>query len=493
MKKDGSKMKERPDNAYLTVCIALCTAVLLSLCLILVDGVRRNCGRLETECVTEIGLQSILAEYHRELMRQYNLFAIDASYGTASCSKANTEAHLRMYLEKNLDYDDIFLSRYLYGDFLGLALKTAELSKVSILTDDSGAVFRRCASEAMQADVGLELFRQLQGWLQVVEVNGLEDGGQEEEKQRLDQEIEKYDGMEVEIEEDEWDILDIVNPTYALEEKKRMGLLRLVVEDEAELSPKALNEESLIRRRLESGRVNRGNIALKSLSGAEQLLERFLFQEYLLKYMGRYGKENEEDTLRYQVEYLIGGKKSDVENLRSMVNRLCLVREAANAIYLRSDQKKYNEIKTVASLVCTLIFLPELTSLLEGAIILGWAFAESIYDVRSLLAGGRIPLIKDEDSWHYGLTSALKGELEDADKGGSGLSYEDYLRIFMMLTGKENITLRAMNMVEADIRSTPGNSAFRLDGCYVEIEAHMQFDSTRYGYVYEIARRKKYH
>lgn len=113
--------------------------------------------------------------------------------------------------------------------------------------------------------------------------------------------------------------------------------------------------------------------------------------------------------------------------------------------------------------------------------------------MRSLLAGGRIPLIKDEDSWHYGLTSALKGELEDADKGGSGLSYEDYLRIFMMLTGKENITLRAMNMVEADIRSTPGNSAFRLDGCYVEIEAHMQFDSTRYGYVYEIARRKKYH
>ena len=492
MKKGGTGIAEQSENAYLTVCIALCAAVLLALCLTLIDGARRNGARMEIECVTETGLYSIMAEYHRELMKQYNLFAIDASYGTASCSKANTESHLRNYVEKNLAYGDVFLSKYLYRDFLGLALKTAELTKISILTDDKGAVFRRCAAEAMQADVGLELFGQLQDWLQVIEVNGLEEGGQEEEKHRLDEEIEKYDGMEVEIEENEWETLEISNPTSALEEKRRLGLLRLVTEDESKLSHNILNGESLIESRMEKGQINSGNVAQKEQSAMEQLAERFFFQEYLLKYMGRYGEENEEDTLRYQIEYLIAGNASDVDNLRSVVNRLFLIREAANAIYLRADETKYNEIKAAAGLVCALILLPELTTLLEGAIILGWAFAESVYDVKSLLAGGRIPLMKDEDSWHYGLGTALKGELQDAGKGGDGLSYEDYMRIMMMLTGKETITMRAMNMVEADIRSTPGNAAFRLDGCYVEMEAYMQFYSS-YGYMYEIIRRKKYH
>ena len=96
-------MKKGKNNAYLTVCITLCLAVIMSLFLVLLNGARQNGARLEVECVTDIGLQSILAEYHRELMKQYNLFAIDASYGTALCSKTNTEAHLRKYLKKNLD------------------------------------------------------------------------------------------------------------------------------------------------------------------------------------------------------------------------------------------------------------------------------------------------------------------------------------------------------------------------------------------------------
>ena len=72
----------KSQNAYLTVYLTLCLAVILSLFLALIDGARRNGARLEAEIVTDIGLQSIMAEYHRELMKQYNLFAIDTSYGT---------------------------------------------------------------------------------------------------------------------------------------------------------------------------------------------------------------------------------------------------------------------------------------------------------------------------------------------------------------------------------------------------------------------------
>ncbi len=482
-------MDRGEENAYLTVFLALCLAVILSLFLVLLDGARRNGVRLEAECVADIGLQSILAEYHRELMRQYNLFAIDSSYGTALCSKQNTEAHLRRYLEKNLSYDDIFLSGLFYRDFLSLALEKAELTGVSILTDQKGEVFRRCAVNAVKADVGLGLLEELKGWLQTIEVNGLEEGGKEEEKYA--RQLEEYEIPEAEIVETEWGILDPVNPTKELEEKKKLGILKLVTQDEEALSHNRIQTQNLVSERIRQDKVNLGNHKLVEQSGLEELAERFLFQEYLLRYMGRYGAEEDEDVLQYQIEYLIAGNAGDIENLKSVANRICLVREAANALYLMNSDMKRQEIKLAAEVICTVVMLPELAPVLEAVILLGWAYAESIYDVQSLLAGGRVPLLKDDDSWHYGLAAALQGDFREKPKEGQGLSYEDYLRIFLMLTDIDTVTERAMNMVEADIRSTVGNQAFRLDGCYAAVEARIEIGS-RHGCRYEITRTVSY-
>lgn len=486
----------KASNAYLTVGLSLCLAVLLSLCLTLIDGVRRNGARLEIECITDIGMQSIMAEYHRELMRQYNIFAIDSSYGTKLCVKANTEAHLRKYLSRNLDAGEGLVSNLLYGDLLKLGLEDVELTKVSILTDHDGAVFRSRAVEAIKADVGLGLLTELQGWMQVVEVNGLEEGKEEAEKEALDQQIgqwiSEYDGMEIETEDGEVETVELDNPTDGLEAKKRLGILKLVLENEESLSTSMVNMENLIGGRMQQMQINSGNAEVQELGDAEKLVEKFIFQEYLLRYMGRYGKEQEEDALKYQIEYLIAGGNSDVDNLRGVANRLCILREAANAMYLLSSGTKRAEIKAAAGLVCTLIMLPELTPLLEGAILLGWAYAESVYDVKSLLAGGKVPLLKDDNSWHYSLSAALDGDLGDSSQEGEGLGYQDYLRIFMMFTDTDVITARAMNMVEADIRKTPGNSDFRLDGCYDMVEAKIQIGSA-HGFHYEIIRQKSYH
>lgn len=82
------------------------------------------------------------------------------------------------------------------------------------------------------------------------------------------------------------------------------------------------------------------------------------------------------------------------------------------------------------------MMVPEIGELLAATLILGWAFAESVYDVKELLAGEKIPLLKTDATWHYGLSSALQGELpgtseEDASGSDSpGMGYEDYLRIF---------------------------------------------------------------
>ena len=462
-------MKDKP-NAYMTVYLAFFLAAILPLCMVLLEGARKNGAGLEASCAAETSAQSVLAEYHRELLKQYNLFAVDQSYGSASCTKRNTEKHLYDYLERNckLKTTDLF-SLYPCG---------AELTAVSLLTDNSGAVFRRRAAEAIENDVGLELLEQLGKWVGEVEVNGLESNDAEYRMELYDEEIREYEYDETAEEK-------VENPAAALNEMRRDGILRHVLEDGKEISTKTVDEAQLLGKRLSEGRAGSGNMNTEEEDG---FLQRFLFQEYLMRYMGHYGAEKENTALAYQLEYLVAGKNEDGENLKSVAERLCILRETANVMYLYSDVQKSGEAEALAAGICTALFVPELTPAVHSAILLGWAYAESLYDVKTLLAGGRIPLLKDDLSWHTDLGTALSGGIGgDAGAGTdskSGLSYEDYIRIFLTLTDLDGLTVRAMNMVEADIRLTPGNETFRLDGCCDRFQAKININS-RHGYAFE--------
>ena len=115
---------------------------------------------------------------------------------------------------------------------------------------------------------------------------------------------------------------------------------------------------------------------------------------------------------------------------------------------------------------------------------------ESLYDVRTLMEGGKIPLIKDRESWHYSLQNALQGG-SDPTGGDRGLAYEDYLRILLWCRSNEELAKLGMNMVEADIRLTPGNTAFRLDGCIVSLGVQLRIHS-QYGTDVQLQSHKSY-
>lgn len=484
-------MKGRAEG-YLTVYMAISVMLFLSLTLALIEGVRSNAIRLETECAMDIGLNSVMAEYHRELLAQYNLFAVDASYGTDVGSKANVQQHLQKYLNKNLSMEDIFLSDFLYRDFLAISVDETQITQVSILTDDNGAVFRSLAVDAIQEDVGLGLLEELEDWLEIVEEQELLDRDIAGEKASVDDAIMEYDGMEVEIGEDEYVEVDIQNPTDVLESKRGAGVLAWVVDDTSTLSTVGIPSENLLSTRMSGGNISQGNMVWQKDIDEPELLERYWFQEYLLEYLEHYGKQGSTNVLQYQIEYLLAGKDNDMDNLQSVVYRLCAMREVANAIYLFSDEVKCAEAELLASALASAMLVPEIEPMLKVSILLGWAYAESLYDVKVLLEGGEVPLMKTDETWHYGLSGALSGEADSADAlSDKGLSYEDYLRILMMLTDLDTLTARAMDMVEVDIRQTVGNEHFRLDACYGAVEASVEVSSA-YGYAYQITRRKSY-
>lgn len=480
------------SEGYMTVYLALTVTVIIALCLALIEGCRCRGISLETECVMDIGLDSILAEYHRELLKQYNLFAIDCSYGSENASLELTERHLLEYMNRNFSLEDVFLEKLLYRDFFAIRAEEAETTKVAFLTDQEGEVFRQMAINAMEDTVGIGFLRQLTDWLQIIESQGLERQDIEEEKRRIDAQIQEYDGKTTA----DGEIIHIENPTALLEEKRNSGLLKLVTEEE--ISSRRIESVMLLERRMKSGEINSGNLMAETKGEGtelEELKQKVFFHEYLLKYLGRYGQEKQDSPLWYQTEYVIIGRDNDFENLKGVINRIFIIREAANTLYLTGCKEKYEIAETLGEVLAAAMMVPEISGLLTATLILGWAFAESVYDVKVILAGGKIPLLKNDSTWHYGLSSALGGELTgiagEETKETSGMGYNDYLRVFLLLCEERVVTLRTMNIVEMDIRNTPGNSAFRLDACIAEIAMNVKVKS-KYGYSFEIERQKSY-
>ena len=479
------------ENGYMTIYLALTLGVMISLCLALIEGCRYRGICLETECVMDIGMDSILAEYHRELFEQYNLFAIDCSYGTMRGTKNLTEEHLLTYMNHNFSLEDIFLDKILYRDFFALEAEQAEMTKAAFVTDEQGEVFRRMAVDAIEDDVGIGILQQVKEWLKTIESRGLLERSVEEEKQTVDAKIREYDGRETA----DGKVIHIENPTEELEEKKKTGILSLVLPEE-EISNRRIETEQLIEAREGRDQINRGNLALQSQTKWEKEKEGILFHEYLLRYMGRYSTEKKSSPLWYQVEYIIAGEESDQENLRFVINRIFAIREAANAAYLFASEENYAIAEALGEALAAAMMVPEIGELFTITLILGWAFAESVYDVRTMLAGEKIPLLKSDSTWHYGLQMILQGSLTDAGRSGEtdavmDLGYEDYLRIFLLLCDDRTVTYRAMNIVEQDIRVTSGNQNFCLDACLAELRMNVRVKS-RYGYTVEVERQKSY-
>ena len=159
-----------------------------------------------------------------------------------------------------------------------------------------------------------------------------------------------------------------------------------------------------------------------------------LFGQYLLKKLGNY-RRPAAAGLNYQVEYILGGKNSDRENLKSVAGKLLVIRQGVNMAYLLSDSGKRIQVETLALAIASGFLIPPAAAVIEAALIFCWAFAESILDVRELFAGGHVPLIKNSSDWQLSLSNLpnILDKLDSSRKdAGNGMSYEDYLQVLLM-------------------------------------------------------------
>lgn len=476
-------------KGYLTIYVSLCMCVMISLCLVLIEGARRSTIRMEGELVADIAMESVLAEYHRELLAQYNLFYVDSSYGSEQPAYQKVNERLQYYLKRNTSYGEELKADFVYRDFLGMEFQDVQVQEVRLATDDNGYGLVRQAIAAVKDDMGISYLEGVWDFIQKVESEGLLENDWENKKNGLASQIQSYDGQKVWISKKEWTIVDVVSPTKVVDNMQAKGILRWVTSEDEGISGQLVDLSQYVSFRAGQGVLNQGNGQRQE---KPELWERLLFQEYLLGYTGRYGAEKEQGLLAYQTEYLIEGEESDEKNLAGVAGRICGIRQVANMAYLLADAEKTELAKGAATLMAAGLLLPEIAPLLEAAILLVWGYMESVYDTKVLLSGGRIPLIKTDESWHYGLDSVW-GEpgQENVEGEETGQIYEDYLRVLLFLQKQETVIGRFMDVVEMDIRLTEGNEKFRLDGCldYLGMQGVIH---SAYGYDFEISRARGY-
>lgn len=386
---------------------------------------------------------SVFGEYQKELLEEYGIFAVEGSYETGNFS------------EKQL------IDRMHYYGASGI---WPEVEGIQFLTDQNGQAFREGAVKYMEDLYGISIIQGLgalaEKWEQQ-EITG------EQTKDESNQSLEELDDM---LNQNQSSLPMENNPLPHIEQLKKSSLISLVFPKEKQVSQKQIRgEEQASSRAL---RVGRGTFSVRS--DVDEVTKKLLFHEYILKKFGNaVEEEKEKRSLAYEVEYLLEGKTSDQENLEAVLNKMLLIRMGLNFVYLQTDTAKQAEAGAMALALATAVALPMLEPVVKQVLLAAWAFGESVMDLRSLMSGKRVALVKTAENWQLSLSSLMKmGTSEDTQEGADvtdGWDYKSYLRMLLFLENGDHLTMRTLDRVEQNLIYEKGLAFFRADACVTKL------------------------
>ena len=108
---------------------------------------------------------------------------------------------------------------------------------------------------------------------------------------------------------------------------------------------------------------------------------------------------------------------------------------------------------------------PAIIEAVKYAVIAAWAYIESTLDVRLLISGGKVPLIKNLDQWTsdvWHLSNFLDVNCK-AKPSETGISYKDYLVGFLTLNSNNTLAMRACDVMENALNATEDYKDVKVD------------------------------
>lgn len=472
----------------ITVYLSLILLLLMSLITAGLYSARQAAGRVVLASGTEQALFSVFAQYDRDLLDMYGLLFLDGGYGGSRL----LPGHLLHEVEEEASYI-LHPAKGLLSfgrDLVGARLQDEEdqITGYVLATDDRGRAFRRQICEVMQKKLGpaglLLLQQRLDGQQQTLDSQQQDYSmyGEENAEQYYQEDRQMFGPLQIPMKVTETEngtiteidtqaLPQIPNPLETIHSMEAAGVLSAVLPRAGGVSAAEVSSQTPVTARtLQSGM----NMAADGWEGSA---EKLLLLEYLAENFSCYTSEEKGKGLQYEIEYAIGGKLSDRENLQEVLLQLLLFREATNFLHLMRDISKRQEADSVANIISLLLTVPEAAPFISFALKAAWAYGESILDLRNLLEGKKVPLVKDSAAWQLPLASLIFLRLTgDSHRhtADSGLDYKGYLRLLLLLKNADSLTGSLMDLVEWNVRLEKDRPDFRLDTCLdaLRVELH---------------------
>lgn len=510
MKKRNIKTKRKNYKGSITVFAALSFMLIAQFIFTMLEVSRTIEVRKALQMNTESVLESIFANYCSPLWEEYRLLGTSVVNSDGDLSFNNVQAEQQNLTEVNLGGREKSL-------LAGTSLLTAKMTDANVeefllMTDDAGAVFQELVCAYMKENLTYETARTIYDNFNDMK-NAKEQYGDtgnsidtardsikeaREEERRIQEELQKQsedakksgkdsskkkkklpkmkgasgekvrvtssksskvssDATSAEMLEEEENILDIVSET------KKNGVLSLVLPDDATLSNSAISlDSSVSHRTLEKGNSQR--------EGSDDWYSDVLLNQYFNNYFSCYTNQKSGHHMKYELEYLIAGKGEDAENLRTVIKELLAVREAVNMASIVTMEDKQAEALAMSVTLVGFTLNPAIIEFVKYAILAAWAFVESVLDLRTLLQGGKIPIIKTQLTWTSNLSelSSLLSGWSKAKESSTGFDYQSHMAALLFLQNNGKVCMRAMDMQEATVCSVEGYEDFKMDRVIVD-------------------------
>ncbi|MBR5127868.1 MAG: hypothetical protein IKU69_05520, partial [Roseburia sp.] len=302
-------------------------------------------------------MDSVCAEYQPFLWKQYGLLFLDGAYGTEYFSMEYVTDSLESHMTANCSTQG-WLQEKVGMNLLQVAPDGAQLLGYALATDDKGETFlnyiAKRQKENMPLQMAKELYLQFQKGQELEKKNaGVEESVlaakkvlQDVESQwALRSENEMEDGEETEeAEKTKPDTSILQNALTHTTKMQNSGTLNMIFKDLLGISAKG----SMITQNLQSRKKQEGSMYF---SGEKEWYRKLLVLDYMEEFFSNYSNINENHFLSYEMEYVISGKNTEWENLDDTLDRIMLIREAANVAYLLGDKEKMAAIDGLANLV----------------------------------------------------------------------------------------------------------------------------------------------
>ena len=476
--------KKETLQGSITVFASMSLLLVASFLLVLLEAARVKGLEAYGRIQRTNAMEAVFSEYDRDLFERYGIFLLDGSYGEQGIQFSRINGRLQSVSQQNLRPEIPAQSWNSVQNFYQMDVTDASVTGYLLATDYDGGPFREMAVASLKASYPTELAQKLydglqsshQAMTQAEQSRSAMDQAQENiqaAKEKQEQEKQAQEEASGEAEETQAASEDAVeNPMDIVKAWKQADILTLVMPSTSQVSAKEIRGKETLEHR----RLSQGNEAW-TMSG--DWYKKVLYQQFIQMQFACYGADvSGEGALDYELEYIHSGKKSDRENLKSVVQQILLMREGINFIYLQTDAVKQQEAYQVAVALAAALGIAPAAGLIAQGILAAWAYAESILDVRALLAGGKIPWIKTSESWSSslsGLGELLTGSAQ-AKKQENGEDYRGYLEKLLWLNTERALNYRAMDLIELRAEAD-GSDPVQMDEMILALRADLVYEA----------------